>query len=291
MSFSSPCLISGPNTTSKNFIAGNYYIKFFDWDNDTEPRLLVMINQALSDVGVNVPKFFCNKEGKEITVDENLKKCVFVQEKIEGGFFNGSILHLRKLLSLLDKFNYSQERLSRLRGLPSPLLNWCPVEKIKLLRKVIRDGASHDLSGFALDVLEQAEKFYLNNMGLINVEDLSVSHFDLHPHNIIFNDLNSISVIDLETVGYFPIKIANSFSIYKAMRKSIANLGLGKLELLRELDSFELSCDEIRVNSLFEVHRRILIILESCFLDKVEKRNYDLQKQVSSLSEIEFIFG
>ena len=95
-------------------------------------------------------------------------------------------------------------------------------------------------------------------------------HFDLHPHNMIFNDSQATAVLDFESCKVMPVGYALAFAGLKQCRQTIAFHGDASLaretgRIYLNILSSELEIDKPLVNNfcdlaLAEIIRRICII-------------------------------
>ena len=128
-----------------------------------------------------------------------------------------------------------------------------------------------------------------------------ISHYDLHPHNILMDGDRITAFLDFDGCQFMPVGYGLGFACLKLCRQSLAN------EVSGEDAS---TCGKIFIDSLYgsapylreyklplgqlaevEVMRRIIIILRLNLIHENKKWNHVLRVQLAHLEEIDAIFS
>lgn len=131
----------------------------------------------------------------------------------------------------------------------------------------------------------------------------SLTHIDLHPHNVLMNDGKVAAFLDFDSLMWAPLKMMLGFSAYKLLRQSISMKinRISKQEIRGVLDEYlegvykylpELRTEK-KVLALFactEICRRIAHILRLNIQENNIEWNHVLAIQISGLKEVIILF-
>jgi len=250
------------------------------------------------------------KNGELIVENQGAVWCL--SEFVDGEYFSGkgnelldagqNFIHL---FGLLKNYNVANEFfvsnvIVTPYGIPENLFskilegkrNW-----VKLLGRKNADllETSWDILVHDVGDIDAAYDYLVSNRGLC--------HIDLHPHNILVKNHKIVSILDFESFVYAPIESAVYFNIFKLARQTVV-AGGGSSNIKTVKDVVRLMLDELRKNKIVnsiesghvilmtkvEVFRRIIYILDNCFVKKNSTWNHVLPIQISALKEIEALY-
>lgn len=122
-----------------------------------------------------------------------------------------------------------------------------------------------------------------------------LTHFDLHPHNIIMKDSEVVSFLDLDSICYYPRSVASGFAAFKLYRQYMS-LDLNNLRNINT--SFRDFCKIINPEESFEnlifgataeIMRRTCFILEPILNGKSSPWSSVLWIQLVAIHEISLL--
>lgn len=130
--------------------------------------------------------------------------------------------------------------------------------------------------------------------------DTCAVHFDLHPHNLIMTNGDVESILDFESCLWMPFRIGCSFSMMKQLRQSIAFQN-GNRDIKKTVNSYmksfiaQMEIEQTVFGSfkdlaLFEVLRRLVLILELNLVHEDKTWNNVLPIQIRNLYESPILF-
>lgn len=195
-------------------------------------------------------------------------------------FYDAGVCHARlfKCLDLNDDTKTDNQKIFRNNILPQ-------LEKIKLKKFKIEQNTIHLLQGW----LEY------------NTDYEAVTHTDLHPKNIIFNNKGVRSILDFEDVKTYPVSSSFGFSAYKLGRELIRKLSLNKSEWTKILENWLDNVNQIDeklsftkrqlgIGALFRIFENIHYCIK--FTQKNNKNQFifEMKKQIRSITETKWMY-
>lgn len=131
----------------------------------------------------------------------------------------------------------------------------------------------------------------------------SLTHIDIHPHNVIVRGGELVAFLDFDSLMHAPLKMMLGFSAYKLLRKvisrqktklpqsEICDLVDGYLEGVYEyLPEIRSEKSVIALFTFTEICRRIAYIFRLNIQDNNPEWNHVLAIQISGLKEVEILF-
>jgi len=288
LSFERVHKIVGNEVTSKNYKTSTFFIKYSIKNVKTD--MFPLVNSILNDMGVPVSSFMGNRNSHFISKISEASS-VMVQEYKEGTFYSGNKDEFERLLDLLELIENNQEGKFLAKLPETELCSWDPLDLLRDIKKSLQKRKQKDDFDRKVESLfPEINNIIGNNFSSVSLGSKGITHWDLHPHNIIFKNRKIQSLVDLESVGIFPVDMAHSFCIYKMIRKSLS-VNDGTINYFRyALKGRKKDLKRVARLAKVEIVRRLLTICKRHYLDLDSGRDYDLDKQIKSLSEIDFIF-
>jgi hypothetical protein len=125
-------------------------------------------------------------------------------------------------------------------------------------------------------------------------------HFDLHPHNLIFNNFEVSAILDFEACKLMPVGYALAFAGLKQCRQAVVSCGdlslthaIGKqyVEILySHFRDWKILFEKFSDLALSEVIRRLCIIFRLNVLHGNKEWNKVLPVQLAHLHEAKALF-
>ena len=291
-------LISGININSRNYKVGDYYLKTLD-DNQYTQRVpcFPKIIECLKKKGLPTPEIIPNKFN-ELISSPNIKGqnrlFFFVQPFIEGNFFTGSVPEFKNALILLKNIEDAFESLNPTSAHLNPYKDWNPSIDLEVIKRILKKKEEkNQLDSFDKRLLpyfkefKRISNFYIKNKNQLSLENLH--HYDLHPHNVLFNGENLVAVLDLDNIGAIDKRIATAFNLYKLGRKSISKGQLDIKEFQRMADDF-FDLSYLISFAKIELLQRITKLFRYHYLKDLNTWDQDLEKYICGLEEIDLMF-
>lgn len=122
-------------------------------------------------------------------------------------------------------------------------------------------------------------------------------HLDYHPMNLLMDDGEVSSILDLEHLSIYPVLAGVGFAGYKLIRQTMVNMESSiSNPLTRWLDGWaksfpnlQLDPAEFRLGATYRVLHLIQLILRAFLRNGDDRFLFDLEKQIRSLYEIDAI--
>lgn len=259
----------------------------------------------LSEQSFPLPKpTFFNNGNKIVFFDNNLWS---IFPFISGDYFSGKnneIEIIAKLIGELNTFLIDAPSNLNLESGPNHLTNQ-DNEIIDFIEKDI-DNWGYVFGEVNSDLLKQHWSFIRSTWdklyeGNINPGLSMLTHFDLHPHNILIRDSQVTSILDFESCKTMPICYSLAYSGLKLCRQAIVNNGdikiassIGKKYI--EILSANFHYIDPYVSNFvdyanIETMRRLCVIFKTNIEEKSAKWNHVLPILLANLYESKLIFN
>ncbi|MDO8455189.1 MAG: phosphotransferase, partial [Sulfurimonas sp.] len=212
--------------------SGEYLIKkFIDINEYDKLQRILSLSNWLNANDIKLGKTYLSNKDELIVKNkvDNSYWCVF--DFINGSFFTG--ISDRELVSVGSEIGIF---FNKLKDIPIELE---PIEKIdyfknsedlmRAIEKNKKNWVSYfgsDLSSALTDNWEFLQKTYsqlLKYKDTLLHSKLTPCHIDLHPHNLLIEENELKSILDVDSIKLNHTLIAISFSMYKLLRQSIVN--------------------------------------------------------------------
>jgi len=263
-----------------------------------------MFHLDLMGMPIESPLAFLN--GEKIIFFENYYWTVY--PFIEGNYYSGSKNEFREVAIITGSL------FSNLKNLPNNLIppfgpkhlsndDNSLINRIESMRDYWTEifGIEHAIymNAHWKFIKKTWQKLLLSN---IDIEDLTPSHFDLHPHNIICNNSKVVGLLDFESCKQFPCGVSLAFNALKQCKQHIVyysgkilidpnlafkeyknNLASSFPEAIEYFDNFNML-------SKVEIFRRLCIIFRLNIESNIKNWNHILPVQISHLYEADLLF-
>ena len=299
---------AGANIASQNLSVttggGRYFLKSRSWDNadklDSESSLATRLRQA----GAPVPQVILTQAGGYSCLHE--ERCWSLSRFEEGNYFTGKDSELDSAAATFTKLSFVSTKLPDAFAVQ-------PVENVFLreLAPLLEDAAtmgevnaavSELVAGYGELILAHLRTATANSE-LIESAILPV-HLDYHPLNLLMRNGEVGCVVDLEHFKSYPVLAGLGFAAYKLIRQALVSAELrtqeeqGAMMVARWLEAWRSGFPELRfgpqqlgMGASYRVLWLIHFILNAAIRQSDHRFDYDLEKQIISLYEIEVIFG
>ena len=290
---------AGPNVNSMNFKAGSFLIKQVSYPEREEFHVfLPRLSAHLSSSGVPSVSLCRNRRGEPVTEVSasraGVRDFLIVQPFLEGMFFSGGERQLvaaiatwqrmETVMPLLDSSGLHRERFK----------DWTP-------GNLLREGHAA-LSGAACDhsrcLYQNLQPFYEELLAIAadfeaaphEFQSRSLRHFDLHPHNLLFEGDRLLAILDLDSFLQIPASTSLALMLYKLGRKALACRQMSLAEFRAVLPDC-MSRVVLRRAVRVELLRRICTILQLHVREQDRRWDQDLVKHLRGLRETDQLFG
>ena len=288
--------IGDRNINSQNYKIGDKYFKLIqNAENKKYVKSFPKIAQQLRDFDIPCSSFINSKENKEIIekITKENKIYFYIQEFISDSFFSGTQKELVQVILILKKLRNLQLNVEN-KNPSTPYLNWIPSQtlyKIKIIIKEIQVPSDFDyLANECLSIIEQVSNKYNKQIENLVQNSEEFTHFDIHPHNILFKDGKLISIIDLESFVNVKSILATSFGIFKLVRKCFAKKNIKKNEFYNLIKN-DFNIVDLKAYSQIELCRRMFLIIKLHYLESNNEWDFDLIKHFTGIKETNYIFS
>lgn len=297
--------------------SNNYRLRFGEdiyllkkWSSGKSSVELSNILDLMSYFSLNklpVPMPFSNELGEKLFLFRDNYWSIF--PFVNGEYFSG----IENQIQTASKI--SGELYSKALELPNELVpdigpeHLSDVDNLLLLNiNSQKDNWNHILGEEYSSLLFENWNLILNSWNKLRTEKLFLGnkipiHFDLHPHNLLFNKSEIAAILDFESFKLFPVGVAIAFNGLKQCRQYIALNGYENELLIRRvgnkyindlisefpsaLEFRDAFCDLAQV----EVLRRICNILRLNFEGNSKLWNHVLPIQIDHLKEVKVLFS
>jgi len=291
--------------------SGVYLIKKFINIQSYQLNKISDIHRWLIDNDVKVFKIYSCNKGNFILDYKNDNSFWSIYDFVEGDFYTG-----KSDIEIISVASETGIFFNKLKRIPNKLY---PTDKINhfdnkdIINKMEKyqkkwsmyfgEQLASRLNTDWLFLKTTYEKI-LKNKDLLLSKELSPSHIDLHPHNILITNNILKSFLDFDSIKLEYSLVSISFSIYKLLKQSIISRDIknNSKEIERilnlYLDSFckyfVIDTQDMKYLSLYasvEIFRRIFIIFSLNIDDNTTTWNHVLEIHLDGLKEIEIIFN
>jgi len=282
------------NINAKNFRVGRYYVKLVPATPGSALILQVpLLQKLMQSKGIPVAEFVTSST-KEFVITvpaegEQGALYMYVQHFIHAHFYTGIQTELEIGFELLKKQKDLFSSLSTGDWPKKPYLSWRPQALLAEIENMQSDGGTFDTDvRAALPNLHVIADLFTRMRPALAFNECH--HFDLHPHNLLFDDTGLRCVLDLESVVVVPYEIATTFNCFKLARKTVA-MGYLPLKDMHTMVARYFDVATLYPFAQFELLRRITVILQLHYKEHNTKWDQDLHKHLAGLKEVEKLFG
>lgn len=262
------------------------------------------LTMRLHDLGLRVPQVIKTVEGKSCFVDEDSAWALYKFE--DGDYFTGKGAQLASAAAEFGKLTRSINAMNdgswddRNVGLNGSFLESLPatVDQSKTSEHAVVRELSREHCTKILQAIERVR----NEQSAVE-SDVTVMHLDYHPLNLLIRNDQVECVLDLEHVKPYYLLGGLGFAAYKLIRQTLVDAELRDQEFAkpRLVDRWinasssqdpRLSFDKASLG--LGARYRILFLVHwilDCAQRGDTRFNYDLEKQIMSLYEVDVIFG
>ena len=302
------CLSAGAEKNSNNFRIetekGVYLLKL---SHINDPLKQKNINQAIIYLGKNeikTPRIIPTKDRSTFYAPNNYVFCLY--NFIDGENFDGSQEELKEVASEIGRLHKvlgeESALFKKIKELNSPITNHNK-KKLEAIIKVVREhGERTDFDSYVLSILNEIDE---RSKEVISAEiptlPSQLIHYDLHPHNTLFNPESKklMSLLDFDSlrysqrardIGFGMHRFSRTYELQTERKKDVGVDVRERAELFLNsyLEVNPLTNEEIKSLSLViedEAIRRVMIILGNHYLRNDDTWSFDLPKQVTTLQE------
>lgn len=293
---------SGANVMSDNFLVdlpqSRYFLKRREFARHESLKNEATWAVTLHRLGVKVPRVSPTTDNEVVGSDEN--SCFVLYSFEEGQYFTGRDRELDEagaaFVSLTDaalKISIQQEQTTTFGNFFDELPS--------LLSEAVarNDSNSSSLCGIHRERI-------LRSLALVKDERLRIEsqtlpmHLDYHPLNLLMRDSKVACILDFEHVQTYPVRAALGFAGYKLIRQAMVIDEIRERELSdpklfpqwlsewnRAFPSMTFTPLEVGMGARYQVLHLIWLILHSWLVNADRRLNYDLEKQIRSLYELD----
>ena len=271
----------GANVSANNFkietASGKYFLKSREQSAVEKMRAEAELTFALGELGQKVPRIV-RIQGELVTSVAG--KCWVLYEFQEGDYFSGKNGELMA----------AAEALGELTRAASTLFSDAEVEDAVpdgLMELVDRSSIDVEHRTMILNSLSEVEK----HRELLNSRVLPM-HLDYHPLNLLMMDERVACVVDLEHLKPYSVVSGLGFAAFKLIRQAMVDQELYERNAVstwlsgwrKSFPDDRYTATELGIGAKARILKLIQIILGD------ERLSYDLQKQITSLYEVEVVF-
>jgi Ser/Thr protein kinase RdoA (MazF antagonist) len=278
----------GANVSANNFKIetpwAKYFLKSREQSAIEKMRAEAELTFALSELGQKVPRII-RLPGGEL-VSPVAGKCWVLYEFQEGDYFSGKGRELQAAAEAFGELTRAAESL-----FPHAVSeDVAPVGLMELLDRSSIDG-NHRTK--ILASLSEVEK----HRELLNSRVLPL-HLDYHPLNLLMIDERVACIVDLEHLKPYSVVSGLGFAAFKLIRQAMVDEEFRERELRerravatwlsgwqKSFPADRYTTNELRIGAKARILKLIHLILGD------ERLRYDLEKQITSLYEVEVIFN
>ncbi|HEU4832876.1 MAG TPA: aminoglycoside phosphotransferase family protein [Pyrinomonadaceae bacterium] len=277
----------GANVSANNFKietpSGKYFLKSREQSAVEKMRAEAELTFALGELGQKVPRIIRSPD--EELVSSIAGKCWVLYEFQEGDYFSGNGGELLAAAEVFGELTSAAQSLFSDAGVEDAV----PGRLIELLD---RSSIEVDHRTKILESLSEVEK----HRELLNGRVLPM-HLDYHPLNLLMIDERVACVVDLEHLKPYSVVSGLGFAAFKLIRQAMVDEEFRERELKertavatwlrgwrKSFPGDEYTSGELGIGAKARILTLIQIILGD------ERLGYDLQKQITSLYEVEVVF-
>jgi hypothetical protein len=267
------------------------------------PILKLMTWLALEDLPVPIPNSF--QDGSKLADFDHYLWSVF--PFISGNYFSGQLDEIDTIADMMGRLS------QRLSQTPAGLRPAIGPDHLTVRDNEIINTIEKEISKWNVIFGDQNARLLKNRWSYLrstwqricesdhNPGEKMATHFDLHPHNILFRDGQVSALLDFESCKIMPLGYSLAFDGLKQCRQavvangSIASAGqIGKKYLEILSSSFPI-IDPCISNfgdlANAEVMRRLCVIFRGNIEESSSKWNHVLHTQLAHLTESKILFN
>jgi Ser/Thr protein kinase RdoA (MazF antagonist) len=265
--------------------------------------------QWLQTYGIPIPGVRDNSSQRLLTSHGGYYWCVM--EFVEGTYFNGTNTEIERAARTMEQlFRGLDEAPAEFVPNGDPVKFPSPPKAQELIAQVEahRDEWSSLLGPEAEKVLSRECRTIKHTFNRFPIEELwtaegvSLSHIDLHPHNLLFSGNRVAAVLDFESFRMAPRLVMVSFGAYKLLRQAAAHawshgcrVDLQALvaKYLSGLSDVEFLPANAGALAMAEITRRLFNILQGVIIvDDQDAQQWlgDIPMHVNALQEVQRLF-
>ena len=291
-------LFSGANVSSRNLKleapSAKFFLKLREQSSVAKMTSEAELTFALSELGQKVPRIIRSSHGDLVSVHK--EKCCVLYEFADGDYFSGKGNELQAAAEAFGELTLAAKRLF---PAPPTQIDTNPHRLQELLNLSERESAKYP------DVAELCATHrttILESLAQIEAHRELLSrpcvpmHLDYHPLNLLMRDGEVACIVDLEHLQPYPIAVGLGFAAYKLIRQAMVNQQ--PAEVSTWLRGWQKSFPDDRVRpaelglgARCRILTLITLILDAALIRDDDRFNYDLEKQILSLYEVDVIFG
>jgi thiamine kinase-like enzyme len=288
---------AGANVTSQNLRVQadgkSYFLKRRSLDHLTKIEDEARLTAMLAEHGAKAPRIISNRNERSVSVAGD--SCCVLYEFVEGTYFSGnggeldsaaeSFADLTRIA--IEARIFSEQPVSTYLNQLEDLLTKSQLASDIQVAELIETHAAT-----ILRVFENVQAYRAR------IEATVVPlHLDFHPLNLLMKDGRVECVLDFEHLKPYSVMAGVGFAGFKLIRQTLTAVEKrGTASSLvqqwvdmwsRSFPDLPVSSDEFRVGASYRVLVLISFILDSWLCKGDARFNYDLEKQITSLYEIE----
>lgn len=299
-SLSDPCNslleITGTNINSGNFKIGNIYIKSICLNKKKDYVYnFPNIAQKLKDAGIPVNPFIFNDKEECISTlwYQDASFACYSQPFMKADFFSGSENQFVATLGMIEKLKtvHLEEKESSL----SPFRGWDPESVVNEVENALAEKSDQDefdkLARYAIELVRKSLTDYNDTLQELVQFKGELNHYDLHPHNLLYQGDFLAAVIDFESFVVVPKRHCEAFCLFKLARKSISKKIMSPGKVKKIFREFSVEGEILLPYISLELTRRICTILNLNYISGVTDWNGDLKKHLAGFEEARIIFS
>ena len=277
----------GANVSANNFKietpSEKYFLKSREQSAIEKMRAEAELTFALRELGQKVPRIIRLPEGE--LVSSVAGKCWVLYEFQEGDYFSGKGRELLAAAEAFGELTHAAESLF----LDAVSEDAVPAGLKELLDRSSIDGNHREKILESLSEVEQHREML--NGGMLPM------HLDYHPLNLLMLDEGIACIVDLEHLKPYSVVSGLGFAAFKLIRQAMVDEEFRERELRerravatwsggwqKSFAEDRYTPNELRVGAKARILKLIQLILGD------ERLRYDLEKQITSLYEVEVIF-
>lgn len=283
---------AGKNVTAQNFRVhtADDSVFFLKMKRDiTTLRRELELNRHFFEDGQKVPELVGSVE------EEGVGWALF--RFLDGEYFSGTMDELVGAIGAFAELSFSAHKIH-----DADFAEADPDADANELRKLLHHSITDDehlksLTGqHATMIVKAAER-----LAPFKEDDPLLMHLDFNPLNVLFRNGSVAGVVDFEAFGRAPVEVGLGFACYKFARQYVCSTArdrwrsetfLKMTERWNELfPNRAATLDQLRRGAARRALFLIYKILRGTLVDGDARFAYDLEKQIRSLIEIDFLFS
>lgn len=254
----------------------------------------------LGAMGLKVPRVIQTSDGKYLHAGSEW--CCVVYSFEEGSYFSG---RGRELDSAAEAYGLLTRATRKLFNEDAELTSGDHF--LEELEPLLGEAMQSSRAGLAKLISENCETV-LNQLQDVTTKKTEIDarvlplHLDYHPLNLLMRDGELSCILDFEHLKVYPVVAGVGFAGYKLIRQALVHEDIHADEsanptlVTRWLDGWRqtfpdllISPEEFGIGAAYRVLFLIHLILDAFLKHGDERHLYDLEKQITSLYEIEAI--